>query len=187
RHAKRAAAAVAKSLGAKLITLDDQYRIYRVVQPGGVTLDFAELQGKTIQEDLARRDFTVNAMAREFPAGKILDPFGGQRDLKKKIIRGVSAKAFAEDPLRTLRTFRFAAQFGFAIDPRTLAWVRDHRHGIEKVSSERIREELLRLWKQPETGKIIRLMDKVRLLTQIFPEIEACRRSAIRYYGAGCV
>src|SRR5262249_55906087 len=160
------------------ITLDDQYRIYRVVQPSGVTLDFAELQGKNIQEDLARRDFTVNAMAAPLTptspdfrrvAGRLgdlspsrgegvrlkglIDPFDGQRDLKKKIIRGVSEKAFVEDPLRTLRTFRFAAQFGFAIDPRTLNWVRAHRQGLSRVSAERIREELLRLWKQPFTGK----------------------------------
>src|SRR5438105_1929038 len=86
RHAKRVAGGVARRLSAKLITLDEQYRIYRVVPPGSggeVTLDFAELHGKTIQDDLARRDFTINAMASLLDATRLIDPFGGQKDLKK--------------------------------------------------------------------------------------------------------
>jgi putative nucleotidyltransferase with HDIG domain len=152
-----------------------------------MTLDFAELQGKTIQEDLARRDFTINAMARAFPDGAIVDPFGGRRDLKNKVIRALAARAFVDDPLRTLRTFRFSAQFQFKIENRTLAWIQKHRSGLQKVSAERIREELLRLFKQPCAGPTFRLMDRAHLLSEILPEMEACRRSAIRYYGTGGV
>src|SRR5258706_275736 len=187
RHARRVARETAKTRHAKFIALDEQNRIYRVILPDGVTLDFAELQGKTIQEDLARRDFTINAMARGFPDGEIIDPHGGQRDLRNKTVRALAARAFVEDPLRTLRTFRFSAQLQFKIERRTLAWVQKHRAGLQKVSAERIREELLRLFQQSDAGPALRLMDRVRLLSEIFPEREACRRSAIRYYGTGGV
>ncbi len=232
RHARKVAEQVSRKLRAKLITLDEQHKIYRVIvaspgkppSPDGrgtsaaqgeakITLDFAELQGRTIEEDLARRDFTINAMAiplSSFPAVSggesikplktmmdpglrpagmtfLIDPFKGQRDLKRKLIRAVSERAFSEDPLRLVRAFRFASQFEFRIDPRTLRWIKKHRDGLSKVAAERIREELLKLWKQPRSGTALRLMDRVRLLANIFPEIEACRRTAIRYYGKGGV
>ncbi len=187
RRARSLAQEVAKNLQAKFIVLDEQYRIYRVVLPERVTLDFAELQGKTIEQDLGRRDFTINAMARVFPAGGLIDPFHGRRDLKNKVIRALSARASIDDPLRTLRAFRFAAQFEFKMESRTLHWIHQHRDGLKNVSAERIREEFLRLWKQPHASVVLRLMDRVGLLTKIFPEIEPCRRAAVRYYGKGGV
>ncbi len=187
RGARALARAVSRRLKAKFIVLDERYRIYRVILPGRLTCDFAELQGKTIEQDLARRDFTINAMARPFPAGEVIDPFQGQRDLKLKVVRAVSQRAFRDDPLRTLRAFRFASQFQFKIAPRTLRWIRIYRDSLNSVSAERIREELLRLWKQPHAGAVLRLMDRSGLLTRIFPEIEPCRRSAVRYYGKGGV
>jgi len=191
KKASSVAQEVAKRLHAKFITLDEQHKIYRIILPASFrpihTLDFAELQGRTIEEDLKRRDFTINAMARIFPEGKIIDPFQGERDLKKKIIRAVSEQAFIEDPLRLVRAFRFSAQFNFTIEPRTLRWIKKHREGLSKIASERIREELLRLWRQPCPSASLRLMDRVQLLVKLFPEIEACRRTAIRYYGRGGV
>jgi len=187
RQARSLAKDVARRLGAKFIVLDEENRIYRVILPEQVTLDFAELQGPSIEADLGRRDFTINAMAQAFPDGERIDPFHGQRDLRQKVVRAFSEKSFVEDPLRTLRAFRFAAQFQFAIDARTVRWIRQHRHGLQKVSAERIREELLRLWKQPCSAPSLRLMDRAGLLCGIFPEMEACRRTAIRYYGKGGV
>jgi putative nucleotidyltransferase with HDIG domain len=187
RHARRIALGFSRRLHATFIVLDEQNRIYRLVLPDKVTLDFAEMQGKNIAEDLARRDLTINAMARMFPSGDVIDPFGGRRDLKKKIIRAVSEKAFLDDPLRLLRAFRFQAQFEFTIEPRTLRWLKKHRARLPEVSAERIREELLRLWKQPGSSATLRRMDRVGLLSVIFPEVEASRRTAVRYYGKGGV
>lgn len=187
RDARKAARQSASTLRAKFIVLDDENRIYRVILHDGQTLDFAELQGETIQEDLKRRDFTVNAMARQFPGGAILDPFRGQKDLRARVIRACSEKAFPEDPLRTLRAFRFAAQLHATIEPKTLRWVAKYASRLSSVSSERIREELIRMWKQPEAGAVLRPMDRSGVLGQIFPEIEACRRTAVRYYGSGGV
>jgi putative nucleotidyltransferase with HDIG domain len=187
RHARQVARRLSRKLRATFVVLDEQNRIYRLVMPDKVTLDFAELQGKSIEEDLSRRDLTVNAMARVFPAGKIIDPFSGQRDLKSRTIRAVSEKAFIEDPIRLLRAYRFQAQFQFKIEPKTLRWIQKHHRKLSEISSERIREELLRLWKQPCSIGSLRMMDRVGLLSGIFPEVEACRRTAIRYYGKGGV
>jgi len=230
RKARLVARRAARSLRAKFITLDEQNRIYRVILPssglrhppyvrgtqhcplplgrggseaegeGPLTLDFAELQGQSIEADLARRDFTVNAMAMRLtpslshrervPEGRvrpIIDPFGGQRDLKKKIIRAVSKRSFPEDPLRLVRAFRFAAQFGFRIEPQTLRWIqRDSDHLMESAA-ERIREEFLKLLSQPNAAPVLGAMDKAGLLTVLFPDLETCRRTAIRYYGKGGV
>ena len=185
---------------------------------GTVTLDFAELQGRTIEEDLARRDLTINAMAVKIVPGTIfenstryyfrdiVDPFGGRRDLKSGTIRAVSEKAFTEDPLRLLRAFRFAAQFQFKIEPKTLKWIKKQcapltqrprrprplpsvrgEGGVRGVAFERIREEFLRLLRQSQAAAQLRAMDRCGLLPLIFPEIEACRRTAVRYYGKGGV
>lgn len=187
RDAERMARRMAKASGGTFIVLDDENRIYRVVLSDGHTLDFAELQGRTIEDDLKRRDFTINAMARRFPDGPIIDPFRGQLDLRKRLIRGCSERAFQDDPLRVVRAFRFSAQLQAKVDPRTRGWLKKYRSGLTHVSAERIREELIRLWKQPKSGPVMRLMDQCGVLAHLFPEIEACRRTAVRYYGKGGV
>ncbi len=184
---------VAQALRAKRITLDDQNKIYRVIvlRTPQLTLDFAEMQGKTIESDLARRDFTINAMAQPVGESRIIDLYGGRKDLQKKIVRAVSRQAFKEDPIRLLRTFRFSAQFGFTIDPKTLAWVKaDHELLASRqggVARERVREELLKMFAQPSSGKQLWVMDKVGLLTTLLPDMEAGRRVGLRYYGKGGV
>ena len=218
RQALPLAREVARSTHGKLITLDDQNRIYRIILSDHTTIDFAEMQGKNIQEDLARRDFTINAMAMPLlptfllprgeggrrpdeaasplpsPTGRgslamgIIDPFGGQRDLKRKVVRAVSQRAFKEDPLRLVRAFRFASQFGFSIESKTLKWITQSHQGlIGHVANERIREEWLRLLQQPEAHVSLRLMDRTGLLTAIFSDMETCRSVAYRYYGKGGV
>jgi len=213
RNAQSTARQTAKVLHGKFITLDEQHRIFRVILPDHTTLDFAELQGKTIEQDLSRRDFTINAMAIRLCSGApvlpcsgleraafnrsteaqehgstvIVDPFGGQRDLRRKIIRAVSPRALVDDPLRLLRAFRFAAQFQFAIEARTLRWIRKHRESLWKVAAERIREEWLRLLMQPAAAATLKSMDQAGLLPVLFPDLETCRRVAVRYYGRGGV
>lgn len=122
-----------------------------------------------IREDLARRDFTINAMACNAEEG-LIDPFGGQDDLKRGIVRavGVPKLRFAEDALRILRLYRFAARFGFAIDPATGAAARELCRHLNCVSLERIEEELSRLLEAPHPGRWM----EPEIFAVVLPELE---------------
>ena len=123
-----------------------------------------------VKEDLARRDFTINAMAYNAEEG-IIDPFGGQSDLAAGIARAVGEpqRRFEEDALRILRLYRFAARFGFAIDPATGQAARALCRHLDCVSEERIAEELSRLLAAPAPGAYL----EAKVLAVIFPELEA--------------
>ena len=123
-----------------------------------------------VKEDLARRDFTINAMAYNAEEG-LIDPFGGQSDLAAGIVRAVGEpqRRFEEDALRILRLYRFAARFGFAIDPATGQAARALCRHLDCVSEERIAEELSRLLAAPAPGAYL----EAEVLAVIFPELEA--------------
>jgi tRNA nucleotidyltransferase (CCA-adding enzyme) len=128
-----------------------------------------------IEDDLGRRDFTINAMAMRVPTGEIIDLFGGQEDLKAKVLRQVFPKAFEEDPLRLLRGVQFAARFGLTIEPKTWDSMVRNAHLIETVSGERISEELMKLMLAPKPSVGINLMAECGLLKYVLPELEAIR------------
>src|SRR5204862_239557 len=114
--------------------------VFRVALRGATTLrqiDVAGLQGRSIKEDLARRDFTVNAMALPAEGGALLDPRGGRRDLARKVLRA-EPQAFKDDPLRLLRAFRLSAQLGFSIDPQTLKAAGRLRRRLREPAGERL-------------------------------------------------
>ena len=123
-----------------------------------------------VKEDLARRDFTINAMAYNAEEG-LIDPFGGQSDLAVGIVRAVGEpqRRFEEDALRTLRLYRFAARFSFAIDPATGQAARALCRHLDCVSEERIAEELSRLLAAPAPGAYL----EAEVLAVIFPELDA--------------
>ncbi len=123
-----------------------------------------------VKEDLARRDFTINAMAYNAEEG-LIDPFGGQSDLAAGIVRAVGEpqRRFEEDALRILRLYRFAARFGFSIDPATGQAARALCRHLDCVSEERIAEELSRLLAAPAPGAYL----EAEVLAVIFPELEA--------------
>jgi tRNA nucleotidyltransferase (CCA-adding enzyme) len=129
-----------------------------------------------IREDLARRDFTINAMAFDPLAGTLIDPFGGQDDLKAGIVRAVGdpTARFAEDGLRPLRAVRFAAVLGFTLDPATEAAIPAALPSFRKVAMERVREEFTRLLlsSRPERG--MELLQRTGLLGAFLPELEVC-------------
>jgi len=129
--------------------------------------------GTSLEGDLSRRDFTINAMARNLTTGEIIDPFGGLKDLEAGLIRAVGDPdtRFAEDPLRLLRAVRFAAELGFTIDPATAAAIRRQAHRLQEVSRERIAEELNRILLSPRPGLGIRLLVELGLLAHIVPEV----------------
>ncbi len=131
----------------------------------------------TIEEDLARRDFTMNAIAVSLPEGNIVDPFGGRTDIKAGIIRSVgnAAERFSEDGLRPLRAVRFASQLGFMIDGPTLSAIEPALPVTSRVARERIRDELIKILVSPVPSKALRFMEITRLLRLILPELAACR------------
>jgi len=157
---------------------------------------------KTIEEDLSRRDFTVNAMAidlkpqipnpksqtnpkSQIPKNnwllkignwslKLVDPFNGQKDLQKKIIRtvGNAKERFSEDGLRLMRAIRFACELNFQIEPQTLKAIKDNASLLGFISKERIRDELIKIINSPQAVKGIFLLQENDLLKQIIPELE---------------
>jgi len=135
------ARSVARSLRAGFVVLDEEHGTGRVVVKGQgkpMTLDFTDLRGRDIKEDLFRRDFAINSMAcglEEALAGKslqrcLIDPWGGAKDLGARRVRAVDPRAFDEDPLRVLRAFSSCALFDFSMEPRTRRLVEAKKGGV---------------------------------------------------------
>jgi poly(A) polymerase len=131
----------------------------------------AKVSFSTAKEDAARRDFTINAMFYDPIAKKVIDYYGGQTDLKNKVIRTVGdpAERFGEDYLRMLRVVRFSTQLGFSIDPKTKSAVCDGAKNITKISGERIAVELEGILVSPNRAKGISLLIETGLAGVIFP------------------
>ena len=127
---------------------------------------------KSLEEDLKRRDFTINAMAYNDEAG-LVDIFGGQEDLKRGLIRCVGApeERFREDALRMLRAARFAARFGFEIDPEAKRVMKEKAETLHKVSAERIREEFVKLIVSPHPD-MVRTLYELGLTAVFLPEFD---------------
>lgn len=128
--------------------------------------------GASLEEDLQRRDFTINAMA--FDGEKIIDLFGGQSDCTQKVIRtvGVPEERFSEDALRMIRAPRLAAQLDFQIEPSTFGAIQRGVSGITNVSGERIRDELMKIMASDNPYRGVWLLHTSGLLSQIIPELE---------------
>ncbi len=209
--AVRIARKVAKEIGGKFVLLDDVNSVARVIavedeQPAKTAtdreshgrewhFDFSSFAGD-IRSDLARRDFTINAMAVELsqfvaasmaasagsrkttkaraqkrPVLKLIDPFSGRHDLRDKIMRRVSEQIFEGDPARLLRAVRLAAELDFTIEPETESLIRSHCQTVTRVPGERTREELLRLLALPRASYHLRCLDELGLLLALIPEL----------------
>jgi tRNA nucleotidyltransferase (CCA-adding enzyme) len=127
----------------------------------------------TLEEDLARRDFTMNAVAYDPVAGVVTDPFGGQRDMAARLVRAVGdpIERFREDGLRPMRAVRQATQLGFTIDPPTQAAIPATVASFRKVSAERIRDELFKLVAAQAPARGIELMRETGLMAEVIPEL----------------
>jgi putative nucleotidyltransferase with HDIG domain len=128
-----------------------------------------------VEDDLYRRDFTINAMAYDLKSKKLIDPLDGKKDIKNRLIRITNPSSFKDDPLRMLRGVQFAARFEFEIEKDTYKSLVENAGLIRTISPERIQEELNKLLtraKRPSIG--FRLMHKTGLLKEILPELEAC-------------
>jgi poly(A) polymerase len=126
----------------------------------------------TLEGDLARRDFTINAMARPAGGGELIDPFGGQADLQAKVIRAVGNpdERFSEDPLRLMRAVRFAAQLGFGIEGDTLAAIARNADKLATISMERISQEFTKTLVADHPGRFVRAYADLGLLKHFIPE-----------------
>lgn len=130
--------------------------------------------GDSLEEDLLRRDFTINAMARDPLNGHIIDLFGSRQDLKAQVIRAVGNepdKRFDEDPLRLLRAVRFAAQLDFGIEPETYVSIARQASKLQKISRERIRDEMNKLLLSAHPRKGLDLLVELGLMEWIIPEV----------------
>src|SRR5690349_1185020 len=132
---------------------------------------------KTPQEDVQRRDFTINGLLLDPVNNEVLDFVGGRKDLEAHIIRtiGDPERRFAEDKLRRLRAVRFAARFGYTIDPDTFSAIQRLAHNIHQVSRERVRDELTKLLTEGRARRAFLLLDETGLLQEVLPETSAMK------------
>jgi poly(A) polymerase len=124
--------------------------------------------------DVQRRDFTINGLLLDPASEEVLDYVGGREDLQRGLIRTIGSphQRFAEDKLRMLRAVRFAARFGYTIEPGTFAAVRELATQIHQVSHERVRDEILKMLTEGRARRAFELLDQTRLLQEVLPEIK---------------
>ena len=137
----------------------------------------AVIYARSAEQDVQRRDFTINGLLMRHDTGEILDFVGGGKDMKAGIIRAIgnADKRIEEDKLRMLRGVRFAARFNFEIEPETFQSIRKHAKNIDQVSAERVRDELTKMLTEGAAGAAFCLLDQTGLLQMVLPEIAAMK------------
>ncbi len=182
--AQRFAAASAQRLDTHVVKIDDRIGVYRLPLDGAY-IDIVQMAG-SLEADLARRDFTFNALAyplSELPAagitaidrGRIIDQHGGLADLDAGIIRMTGPRVMTADPLRALRAIRFHTELGFTLDAATHDAVAATAARLDAVSPERVGAELLRIFASPRASRGVALMEATGLLSVCFPDLDAGR------------
>lgn len=171
------ARSAADNMQAHFVLLDQANDTARVVTDEGDCFDFAGCVGGSLESDLKRRDFTINALAwdPEHP-DQLIDLCGSICDIEKKVVRAISEQSLKDDPLRLLRAYRFAALLDFTIDPESQEYIRKHARSISRVAHERISTEIFLMMETESVGKHIKEMGNNGLLEAIFPELAATRK-----------
>ena len=175
-----------RRVGARLYPRDDHVRAAapagiefappraeRSTGPGRHDFEIVADAGLSIADDMARRDFTVNAIARRLETNELVDPFDGQADLRNRVLRAVSKRSFAEDPLRIVRGLRLVSQVGLTPDPETLEQMRGEAGSVGLVSGERLGDELGKLLLGSQPAAALRLARDTGVLTALLPELTA--------------
>ncbi len=180
RQGVAARARLHERFGTATLWLEDGLRVdvarcrsERYAAPGALP----EVRAATLRDDLARRDFTVNALAAELAPdrfGRIVDPFGGRKDVERGVIRVLHEGSFRDDPTRAFRAARFAARLGFRIEPATARWiVRAARDGaFAALSAARLRRELELLLEEDAAPRAVRILDRLGVLAAVHPELK---------------
>lgn len=167
----------AKKIDGTFIVLDEENKIYRVVLEDKINyLDISELQGGNIEEDLLRRDFTINAIAYDLQKEEFVDVTGGLNDLKNGVLRHIKDENFEDDPLRVLRAFRFISVTGFEMAEELKTAINKYKHLAFNPSKERIMYELLKLFGGKNASKTLILMDEFRLLEKLVPYVTEMKK-----------
>ena len=179
---------IADAIGGSYVLLNQENGIARVVVSQGDDLtnqwhlDFSSLRS-TIEADLGRRDFTIDAMAIRLPqkpdgafpfcisASEIIDPFGGQNDLKTKCVKAVSTDVFRNDPVRLLRAVRLAHEYDFSIDGETESLIKRDSYLLDRAPGERVRDELCHILTLTSSASSLCYLDQLGLLDVVFPEL----------------
>lgn len=180
RDAIGAARAAAARLGVPMYILDAERDTARVVASAAdgvrIFLDFARLREPTLEADLSRRDFTINAMAVDTAQpDRLIDPFGGQPDLNVRVLRAVTDRSLLDDPIRMLRAVRLSIGLAFSIEPQTMEHIRDSARLIAGVSAERVRDEWVQIVALPGSYQNLKLLDGLGLLAETLPELSSMR------------
>lgn len=177
RGAEGYAHKLAEELNATFIVLDSEFKIYRLVMEDKINyLDISEIQGKSIEDDLARRDFVLNAIAYNLETNEIIDPYGGIQDIKKRVISHIKDENFEDDPLRIMRAFRFASTTGFELSCGVKQCIGKYKHLLLKPAKERINYELMKLFGGANCSKILLDMDEFGILEEIFPQVKEMKQ-----------
>ena len=171
---------VADILEGAYFTLDEEFQVGRVMlaaegQPRQV-LDFVKLQGENLEEDLHKRDFSVNAMAVSLAdLGSLIDPLGGLQDLHQRRLKPCSDQSLSADPVRVLRAVRMSAKYQLTIPPETRRLIVEAVPGLENVSAERLRDEFLKTLEAPKPAASLRILDHFGALESVIPQIMAIK------------
>lgn len=170
---------LATALGTHVVQLGDRFPLHRLPLADG-SIDLTPLAG-TLDQDLARRDFTVNSLAipldrvpanlAQLDPSEVIDQHGGLADLAARHLRLISNQALVEDPLRTLRAARLSTTLAFDLEPTTEAAITSHATRLAEVAPERVEHELTRLFASPRASKGVRLLERTTLLDICFPEL----------------
>ncbi|MBA3016958.1 MAG: HD domain-containing protein [Proteobacteria bacterium] len=159
-------------------------KIIRVISNNKI-FDISQVNGDIIEDDLLKRDFTINAMAYSLSSEKIIDCAGGMKDLAGRKIRMVSDTAFENDPVRLIRAYRIGAALNFEIEAKTVSFIRKNANLIKNSAGERIRSEMFRMLQAPESHHYISQMADTGLLFAIFPELgklKGCSQNKLHQY-----
>jgi poly(A) polymerase len=166
------ARALARRAGGHPFELSEQFGVWRVVaRDRSWQLDLLPLGGHSIEDDLAKRDLTVNAIAQPLGAGEPVDPFGGLRDVRERVLRMVSPGAFRQDPLRVLRLARLASELDFGVEPQTRAAAANSASGLREIAPERVFAELKRLIASERAVSGVELMNELGITQVVLPEL----------------
>jgi poly(A) polymerase len=167
-----AARAVGRAGQAAVFALSEQFGAWRVSERGGRwQVDLTPLRGGSIEADLALRDFTVNAIAEPLAGGPLVDPLGGEADLRAGRLRVAGPRAFADDPLRALRLVRLACERSFTVEPATAELAGGAAPGLAAVSGERVFGELRRMLATRCVADGVRRMAELDVLRGVLPEL----------------
>ncbi|MBI9046826.1 MAG: CCA tRNA nucleotidyltransferase [Anaerolineaceae bacterium] len=180
KEVKKLARATADHFNGAFYIMDEMRGIYRVlidIRGKKFNLDFSKLQGDNLLDDLSKRDFTINAMAIDlFELESIIDPFHGGKDLFEKKICLVNEDSISCDPIRILRAVRLSLDLKFKITDNTKKQIKISANNLSKISPERIRDELFRIFDGEHVSSALKILDIFNVIEVIMPEVHALKK-----------